>query len=175
MNRIKGFELLLASGLCLAACAEKHGADAGGLPPPGGAPVRNAADYDADGNYIGPGSQADLRQFAGSDKVYFEFDSSALDNADRDTLGRQATWLAKNGTVPVVIEGHCDERGTREYNLALGERRANATKNYLIALGISASRMSIVSYGKERPEAPGSDEASWARNRRAVTLVIRKN
>jgi peptidoglycan-associated lipoprotein len=94
-----------------------------------------------------------------------------VDEEDQATLARQAAWLAKYPNVSVTIEGHCDERGTREYNLALGERRANAAKNFLVQAGVPASRLSVISYGKERPAATGSDEASWAQNRRAVTVV----
>ena len=87
------------------------------------------------------------------------------------TLNRQAEWLKKYTNYPVTIEGHCDERGTREYNLALGERRANAARQYLIAQGIPASRIKTISYGKENPDPPGSDEAAWALNRRAITAL----
>ena len=142
--------------------------------PPDASQTRTSGDYDAYGNYIGPGSQADLLRNAGSDRVFFEFDSFGLDDEDRHTLSRQASWLAQYPDVTVTIEGHCDERGTRDYNLALGERRANAAKNFLAASGVSPDRMRTISYGKERPEAMGSDEQAWALNRRAVTLVIRK-
>jgi peptidoglycan-associated lipoprotein len=141
-------------------------ADVSSLPPPGEAP----ASY---GDDDGPGSQADLRRVAGSDRIFFDLDSYALDDVDTETLRRQAAWLAQYPNVSVTIEGHCDERGTREYNIALGERRAVAARNYLVSLGVAPGRMNVVSYGKERPEAMGSDEAAWARNRRAVTLVIR--
>ena len=90
----------------------------------------------------------------------------------RQTLNRQAEWLKKYGNYQITIEGHCDERGTRDYNIALGERRANAAKNYLVSLGVDPSRITVVSYGKERPLALGSDEDSWARNRRAVTVTV---
>ena len=89
------------------------------------------------------------------------------------TLLKHATWLRANPNVRETLEGHCDERGTRDYNLALGERRANAAKNYLASLGVDASRIQTVSYGKERPSALGSDEQSWAQNRRAVTVTVR--
>ena len=87
-------------------------------------------------------------------------------------MTKQAAWLQKYPNVRVTVEGHCDERGTREYNLALGDRRANSAKNYLVARGVSASRITVISYGKERPAALGSDEASYAQNRRAVTVVL---
>lgn len=104
--------------------------------------------------------------------VFFRYDSQALDDAARSVLDRHAKVLRDKPDVRLTIEGHCDERGTREYNLALGERRANASKNYLASLGIDPARLTTVSYGKERPIALGSDEASWAKNRRAVTITI---
>lgn len=113
----------------------------------------------------------DFAAYAG-ERVFFDFDRSVIRNDARATLDKQAEWLNRYPTVTVRIEGNTDDRGTREYNLALGERRANAAKNYLTGLGIDASRLSTVSYGKERPLALGSDEASWARNRRAVTVTI---
>ena len=105
------------------------------------------------------------------DRVFFAFDKYNLDDAARSTLGKQAAWLAANPSVSITIEGHADERGTREYNLALGDRRANATKDYLVALGVNPGRIKTISYGKERPVALGSNEAAWAQNRRAVTVV----
>lgn len=117
-----------------------------------------------------PGTQADLVVNVG-DRIFFGYDQYDLSQEARDTLGRQATWLAQYPNLRVTIEGHADERGTREYNLALGERRANAVKNYLVALGVDAGRVTTVSYGKERPAVPGSNETSWAQNRRGVTVV----
>ena len=105
------------------------------------------------------------------DRVLFDTNGSDLSPAARSTLEKQAAWMKKYTAVTVTIEGHCDERGTREYNLALGERRATATKNYLVALGIAAGRIKTISYGKERPAVVGSNEAAWAQNRRAVTVV----
>ena len=107
----------------------------------------------------------------GGDRVFFDTDQYDLDDRDRSTLDAQADWLRSNPSVRVTIEGHADERGTRDYNLALGDRRANAAKNYLAARGVSPSRMTVISYGKERPEALGSDETAWAQNRRAVTVL----
>jgi peptidoglycan-associated lipoprotein len=117
--------------------------------------------------------QADLVAKAGSDTVYFGTDKSDLDAASRATLAAQARWMLANPSVKASIEGHADERGTREYNLALGERRANAAKNFLIANGVPAGRLTLISWGKERPAAMGSDETAWAQNRRAVTVVVR--
>ncbi|WP_245638407.1 peptidoglycan-associated lipoprotein Pal [Croceicoccus bisphenolivorans] len=119
-----------------------------------------------------PGSQAHFLANVSSDTVYFDTDQYNIDSADMATLQSQAQWLMQFPAKRVTIEGHCDERGTREYNLALGERRANAAKNYLVSLGVDASRISTLSYGKERPAALGSDESSWAQNRRAVTVTI---
>src|SRR5712691_3317080 len=117
-----------------------------------------------------PGSQQDLEASAG-DRVFFAFDRSDISPEAQQILARQADWLRRYPNGTVTIEGHCDERGTREYNLALGERRAQAVKNVLVASGISASRMSTISYGKERPAVVGSSDESYAQNRRAVTVV----
>ena len=117
-----------------------------------------------------PGTQEDLVVNVG-DRVFFGFDKSDLTAEARATLDRQAAWLKKYANVRVTVEGHCDERGTREYNLALGERRATAAKNYLVAAGIPADRVKTVSYGKERPAVLGSNETAWAQNRRAVTVT----
>jgi len=119
---------------------------------------------------VTPGSVADFRQNVG-DRVFFDTDMSTVNDQGRQTLNRQAEWLKKYSNYQVTIEGHCDERGTREYNLALGERRANAARQYLIAQGIPAARLKTISYGKERPDPVGSDEAAWARNRRAVSAL----
>ena len=119
---------------------------------------------------VTPGSVADFRQNVG-DRVFFDTDMSVIREDGRQTLNRQAEWLKKYAQYQITIEGHCDERGTREYNFALGERRANAAKQYLVAQGIPAARIKTVSFGKENPDPPGSDEAAWARNRRAVTAL----
>ena len=104
------------------------------------------------------------------DRVYFATNKSTLTTASRDTLRKQAAWMRKKKDLTFTIEGHADERGTREYNLALGERRANAAKDYLMTYGISGSRLSVISYGKERPVNSGSDPLAWSQNRRAVTV-----
>ena len=104
------------------------------------------------------------------DRVFFATNKSTLTTASRDTLRKQAAWMRKNSDVKVVLEGHADERGTREYNLALGERRANAAKDYLMTYGISGSRLSVISYGKERPVNAGSTPLAWSQNRRSVTV-----
>ena len=120
-----------------------------------------------------PAMQADLVAKAGSDTVYFGTDESTLDQQAQATLAAQARWLLANQSVRGSIEGHADERGTREYNLALGERRANAAKQFLIANGVPEGRLTTISWGKERPVAVGSNEEAWAQNRRAVTVVVK--
>ena len=122
------------------------------------------------GSGIVSGSQEDLIVNVG-DRVFFGYDSSDLDSDALELLQDQVAWLKQNSDVSVVIEGHCDERGTREYNLALGEKRAQAVKNYLIGLGINPDRVSTISYGKERPAVVGSNDGAWAQNRRSVTIV----
>jgi peptidoglycan-associated lipoprotein len=120
-----------------------------------------------------PGTEAHFKQVMnGQDVIYFDTDKFNIDSEDALALRSQAQYLLQYTQVRATIEGNCDERGTREYNLALGERRANAAKNYLVSLGVPASRLSTISYGKERPVALGSNEAAWAKNRRAVTVVL---
>ena len=104
------------------------------------------------------------------DRVFFATNESVLTTASRETLRKQAAWLRKNSEITVVLEGHADERGTREYNLALGERRANAAKDYLMTYGISSDRITVLSYGKERPVDSGSNPLAWSKNRRSVTV-----
>jgi len=174
--------LLLGAALTLSACARNK--ESLPPPPPQAAPATPPAVdqpatvpppeqvVSAPVPGAGPGTQADMVAQAGSDRVLFAFDSYALDEAARQTLGAQASWLGQYPAVRVTVEGHTDERGTREYNLALGERRANAAKNFLAAQGVDSSRISIISYGKERPEADGSTEEAWAKNRRAVTITL---
>ncbi len=117
-----------------------------------------------------PGTQQDLEVSVG-DRVFFDYDSSVLSPTATQTLDKQGAWLKRYPDVIVTVEGHTDERGTREYNLALGDRRANAVKNYLVALQVNPDRVLTISYGEERPVDPGHDEAAWAKNRRAVTVV----
>ncbi|MEQ1687326.1 MAG: peptidoglycan-associated lipoprotein Pal [Sphingopyxis sp.] len=123
-------------------------------------------------NAVVPGSQQDFVASISSDTIYFDTDRYNVDDVDRAALASQAQWLARYPNVRITLEGHADERGTRDYNLALGERRANAARNYLVSLGVDAARIAVVSFGKERPIALGSDEASWAQNRRAVTVTV---
>jgi peptidoglycan-associated lipoprotein len=117
-----------------------------------------------------PGSAEDLRVNVG-DTVHFEYDAYNITEEGKSVLQRQAAWLQKYPSVRVTVEGHCDERGTREYNLALGARRANSVKEYLASLGVSAGRVDTISYGKERPICTESDESCWAQNRRGVTTI----
>lgn len=145
--------------LLLAACENPNGSDSANA---GGG---------ADGAAT-PGSNAEFVQNVG-DRVFFDYDSSVLSSESQAVLDRQASWLTQYADVNVVVEGHCDERGTREYNLALGERRANAARNYLVSKGVDAKRVSTVSYGKERPAVVGSNEDSWSKNRRSVTVLAR--
>lgn len=125
---------------------------------------------DVNSTNVAPGTQQDLVVNVG-DRVYFGYDQNDLTAEARTQIERQAQWLKQYGNVNVMVEGHCDERGTREYNLALGEKRATAVRNYLIAQGVSANRVQSISYGKERPAVMGADETSWAQNRRGVLVV----
>ncbi len=158
--------LLVAGSLALSACASKAPKQL----PPDPVPVTTNS-----GSSLGalPGSQADfVAKMMGDDTIYFDTDRFNIDSADAAALGRQAAWLGQYSSKRITIEGHADERGTRDYNLALGERRANAAKNHMVSLGIDPARITTVSYGKERPIALGSDEAAWAQNRRAVTVTL---
>ena len=158
--------------LLLAACGsnpEPAPVVPGGMTGPGGM-AGSRGPGAISGSPLGPGSQQDLATVAG-DRVFFAYDRSDISPEGQQILERQAQWLKRYPNLGITIEGHADERGTREYNLSLGERRAEAVKNVLIALGIPAARISTISYGKERPEVPHSDEQSYAQNRRAVTVV----
>jgi peptidoglycan-associated lipoprotein len=159
--------VLLATLVAVAGCASKRPA----VIPPTGGPEPQTQPTNT-GDSIVPGSQQDFLRSIMSDTVHFALDQYDIDAQSRSILDSQAQWLMKYPNKRITIEGHADERGTREYNLALGDRRANAAKNYLAARGIDASRINTISYGKERPIAMGSDEASWAQNRRAVTVVV---
>jgi len=169
----KTLTILLLAGMTATAACSKKPKD---LPPPPPATTAPAEPAPTDMGSVGtstvPGSAADFLEKVGSDRVLFALDSHDLDGDARATLDRQAAWLNQYPQVTITVEGHCDERGTREYNLALGDRRANSAKNYLASRGISASRISTISYGKERPAVEGSDESAWAQNRRAVTVLV---
>ena len=153
LNKIfKNILLVVFAGIMLSACATKK--------------VTNQMQGDV---YTGK----DTVEYLASgvpDRVFFATNESVLTTASRETLRKQAAWLRKNSKVNVVLEGHADERGTREYNLALGERRANAAKDYLMTYGISGNRISVISYGKERPVDSGSNPLAWSKNRRSVTV-----
>ncbi len=152
----------LALVAALAACSDDKAANSGTASGLGAtsAPTGAAA----------PGSEADLVANVG-DRVYFEFNQNNLSSEAQATLDRQAAWLARYPQVTVQLAGNCDDRGTDEYNIALGNRRANAARDYLVAKGVSADRISTISYGKDRPTATGDDEQSWAQNRNAITAV----
>ena len=157
LNKIlKNILLLLSAGLILSACAStKKVSEVGG--------------QIQDDVYVG----SDTVEYLASgvpDRVFFATNESVLTTASRETLRKQASWLRKNPDITIVLEGHADERGTREYNLALGERRANSAKDYLMTYGISSSRISVISYGKERPVDSGSNPLAWSKNRRSVTV-----
>lgn len=122
-----------------------------------------------DGVYVGS-ETVEMLAVDVPDRVFFAYDSYSLTNAAQDTLAKQAKWLKANGSVTIAIEGHADERGTREYNLALGDRRANAAKDYLMTQGISSSRITTISFGKEKPVNNASNNKAWAQNRRSVTV-----
>ncbi|MFZ5748076.1 MAG: peptidoglycan-associated lipoprotein Pal [Pseudomonadota bacterium] len=163
--------LIGAALLATAACTKKPPENI----PPGPGPITNPDNSNNNNggqDMIRPGSAADFKRSIMSDTIHFAFDQYDIDDEARAVLDSQARWLVQYPNVRITIEGHCDERGTREYNLALGDRRANAAKNYLASRGVSASRITTISYGKERPLALGSDEESWAANRRAVTIVL---
>lgn len=125
-----------------------------------------------DSSGVVPGSVEDFLRYAGTDKVFFGYDSAELTTEGRATLARQAEWLLKYPKVTASLEGHADERGTREYNFALGERRSSAMKFFLMVRGISATRLITTSFGKERPLMAGSDDRAWAQNRRGETILI---
>nr|WP_245215296.1 peptidoglycan-associated lipoprotein Pal [Pararoseomonas baculiformis] len=150
----------------LAACSSDEATNAAATGAGGSGGLAGSAGLGA----VRPGSQEDLVANVG-DRVFFDTDSSQVRGDGRGTLERQAAWLARYPQVAVLVEGHADERGTREYNLALGQRRANSARDLLVANGVSGQRVQTISYGKDRPAALGSDEASWAQNRRAVTVV----
>lgn len=160
--------LIAAGTLALGACKTTPKE----LPPEPATPTDTSGQTGTETGMATPGSQADFVARVASDTIYFDTDQYNIDSSDTMTLQSQAQWLLQYPNKRLTIEGHADERGTREYNLALGERRATAAKNYLVGLGVAAGRISTVSYGKERPIALGSDEASWAQNRRAVTVTI---
>jgi len=161
----KKFLLATVLALFVAACAKDE------PPPPPPQPVDTTPPPVVDpGPGYEEGSLQHLAAFAGADRVHFAYDSADLNSSARATLGRQAEWLNDYSNVRITVEGHADSRGTREYNLALGERRATAVKNYLVALGVAANRIETISYGKERPlpNALCQAESCWSMNRRGM-------
>ena len=177
--RVK-FMVMAAAGLLLAACGSapeeivelsSEGASAAAPTPPAN-PQIAALPTPAPPVATGPamGSPDEFMIDVG-DRVFFNTDKSDLTATARKTLERQSAWLQKYPNYTITVEGHADERGTREYNLALGDRRAAAVKNYLVALGVDPNRIGTISYGKERPEALGSNEAAWSQNRRGVSII----
>ena len=163
------FLTFIAAAFLLAACStssEESGGAAGG----GSAATTPTTPSVSSIPGPTPGTQEHLVANVG-DRVFFDFDKSDLQPDARATVEKLAVWLNNYPAVTLVVEGHADERGTREYNLALGERRANAVRDYLVALGVSGNRLSTISYGKERPAVLGSNEESWAQNRRGVFVV----
>jgi peptidoglycan-associated lipoprotein len=158
----------LSAALILGACTHKQEA-VNTAPPPAPPPQAQPAPAPVTSSII-PGSAEDFRVNVG-DTVHFALNQYNVEDADKQVLSRQAAWLSKYPAVRVTVEGHCDERGTREYNLALGARRANAVKEYLVSQGVSNGRVETISYGKERPLCTDSNEACWAQNRRGVTTI----
>jgi peptidoglycan-associated lipoprotein len=150
----------------LAACESASDANGGA----GGEGYGNGANGGVGSGSTAPGTQGDFEANVG-DRVFFDTDSSVIASDAQAVLTRQAAWLKQYANAKIVLEGHADERGTREYNLALGERRANSAKNFLVSQGVDAARISVTSYGKERPAVLGHDESAWSQNRRAVTVI----
>jgi peptidoglycan-associated lipoprotein len=166
---------LVAALVATSACSSRRPQQ---LPPaPASGDASGTAGGDTTGDQSGtpgapvPGTQADFLQSVPSDRVFFDTDEFALSGEARATLDAQAAYLVRYPAVTVTIEGHADERGTREYNLALGDRRANSVRNYLESRGVGANRMTTISWGKERPAVEGSSESAWQQNRRAVTVL----
>ena len=164
--------LVVVLGLSVAACGGKKavkGDDSGAVVDERGASASGVGDgTGASGQALG--AEAAMAALLSQNKVYFEFDSSAVSPDSREVIEAHAQYLLDNPGINVVLEGHADERGTREYNLALGERRGNAVADIITAYGVGLNRIEVISYGEERPEALGSDEAAWAQNRRVVIL-----
>ncbi len=158
--------LALASSLLLLAACDSSSSDMGTA----GGTGSQASMANMYGNG-GPGTGSGVLAENIGDRVFFDTDSSVITMDGQAILQSQAEWLKANSSVEIQVEGHADERGTREYNLALGERRATATKNYLVSIGVPASRISTTSFGKERPAVLGNDESAWSQNRRAVTVI----
>src|SRR5690606_8496912 len=169
MNKI-AIALTVSSGLALAAGSKKAPEE---LPPPPVQTTTPTPTAPPPPAGAAPGTQQHFAQvMQGRDTIFFDTDKYDIDAEDQAALNQQANYLQQYPQVRATVEGHADERGTREYNLALGERRANAAKNYLVSRGVPAERINVISYGKERPLEVASNEAAWARNRRAVTIIL---
>lgn len=165
--------LLLAGALGLAGCKTTQDTNLPPDPIPTDSAVVDPNAGTGAGGAAAVGTQAHFEQAVGGrNTIYFDTDRYDVDAQDQAALQAQAAYLAQYPQLTITVEGHADERGTREYNLALGERRATAARNYLVGLGVADNRITTISYGKERPVALGSDEAAWAQNRRAVSIVV---
>lgn len=173
MNKPLTTVMLLASVSVLAACAKKAPDVLPAAPTETVTPAPAPTSTGPAQTVAGPGTQEHFRNAVGqSTVVFFDTDRFNIDSADAAALQTQAQYFAQYPSLTFTIEGHCDERGTREYNLALGERRANAAKNYLVSLGVSPERITTLSYGKERPTALASTPEAWAQNRRAASVMV---
>ena len=155
---VRNFLLVVFAGLLLTACASQKRV------------AKDSASGLIQSDVYTGGDTVEFLATGVKDRVFFGTNKSILTTASRDTLRKQAAWMRKNKDITVTVEGHADERGTREYNLALGERRANAVKDYLLTYGISGGRVAVISYGKERPVNSGSSPLAWSQNRRSVTV-----
>ena len=164
--KLRSLCVLAAAALLLAACKQPNDTSAN----TGGGATSTSAQAGGPAGGAAKGSREDFIQNVG-DRVYFDFNRSEIKSEGQTVLQRQAAWLKQYASVTVTVEGHCDERGTREYNLALGNRRANAVKNALVAAGVAANRVQIISYGKDRPVVVGSNEQAWAQNRVGITVI----
>ena len=165
--------LAAASVLALAACKKNPPEELPPAPIQTPAPTGPGSQTPTPSAGARPGSQAHFAAaMAGRDTIFFDTDRYNIDSEDAAALRTQAEYIIANSGARATVEGHADERGTREYNLALGERRANAAKNYLVSLGVAENRLRVVSYGEERPASTASNDTAWARNRRAVTVMI---
>ncbi|GGD45302.1 peptidoglycan-associated lipoprotein Pal [Erythrobacter arachoides] len=172
MNRY-AIALTLASALALGACKKDPPESTPPLPQDTVTTPTPTPGMGGNGAMGGPGSQSHFSQaMSGADTIFFDTDRYNIDSEDAVALRRQAEYLLQHTAARATVEGHADERGTRDYNLALGERRATSAKNYLVSLGVPENRLTVVSYGEERPVATGTNDAAWARNRRSVTVMV---
>ena len=169
----RNFITIIAATFILAACATTPPETSSSSSSSSGSSASSSSSTVSlvqDGVYVGD-ETIEMLAVDVPDRVFFAYDSYALTSAAQSTLSKQAKWLKANPSVTISVEGHADERGTREYNLALGERRANAVKEFLVSLGVEPGRITTISYGKERPAAEGSTSEAWSENRRSVTVI----